>query len=88
MSAMRDESEKVEAQIFTVFDDQEIPYATLNNALSRLTKILDEPLAGKETFPPVKLKKEHIDFFVQKFFIYFILMFSFLSLLVEGNNAK
>ena len=52
----------------TVFDDQEIPYAVLNSALGRLTKILDQPLAGKEAFPPVKLKKEHIDFFVRLLF--------------------
>jgi hypothetical protein len=56
-----------EEQVLTVFDDQEIPYAVLNSALSRLTKILDEPLVGKETFPPVKLKKEHYEFFVRRF---------------------
>lgn len=53
-----------EGQVFTVFDDQEIPYAVLNSALGRLTKILDQPLAGKETFPAIKLKKEQVDFFV------------------------
>lgn len=63
-SRMSGKEKEEEAQVFTVFDDQEIPYATLNSALGRLTKILDQPLAGKETFPAVKLKKEHIDFFV------------------------
>lgn len=62
----KEEGEKEEAQDYTVFDDQEIPYAVLNSALGRLTKILDEPLAGKETFPPVKLKKEHIEFLVTR----------------------
>lgn len=55
-----------EESIMTMFDDQEIPYTVLNNALSRLIKVLDEPLVGKETFPPVKQKKEHIDFLVSQ----------------------
>ena len=53
-----------EAPVYTLYDDQEISYTALNNALTRLVKILDKPLAGKETFPPVKLNKEHIEFLV------------------------
>lgn len=80
------ESKKEEEQIFTVFDDQEIPYALLNSALGRLTKILDQPLAGKETFPPVKLKKEHIEFFVwHSNFIILLFHFSSSFFIVEGN---
>ena len=52
------------APVYTLYDDQEIPYATLNNALSRLVKILDKPLNEKEAFPPLKLVKEHVDFLV------------------------
>ena len=64
-----------EGQVYTVFDDQEIPYAVLNSALGRLTKILDQPLVGKETFPPAKLNKEHVDFLVslsKSFFIFLL----------------
>lgn len=67
----KEEGEKEDAQVYTVFDDQEIPYAVLNSALGRLTKILDQPLAGKETFPPAKLKKEHIDFLVINLYFLF-----------------
>lgn len=52
--------------VYTFNDDQEIPYAVLNNALTRLVSILDKPLIGKENFPPVKVKKEHIEFMVTK----------------------
>ena len=79
------ESEKEEGQVFTVFDDQEIPYAILNNALGRLTKILDRPLVGKETFPPVKLKKEHMEFFVR--LTKYLQVFIFFFFLVKGNFA-
>ena len=65
----KEEGVQEEAQVYTVFDDQEIPFAVLNSALGRLTKILDQPLAGKEIFPPVKVKREHIDFFVHVFLI-------------------
>lgn len=56
-----------EGPVFTVFDDQEIPYATLNSALTRLSAILDRSPATKETFPVVNLKKEHVDFMVLKY---------------------
>ena len=72
---------KKEEPILTMFDDHEIPYATLNNALSRLVKVLDAPLAGKETFTPVKLKKEHVDFFVNFHFLIFIFIFIFIFIL-------
>jgi hypothetical protein len=53
--------------ILTVFDDHEIPFATLNNALSRLTSILEATSTAKETFAPIKIKKEHVDFLVLYF---------------------
>lgn len=62
-----------EEPVFTVFDDQEIPYATLNSALTRLAAILDRPTEKKkETFSVIKLKKEHVDFMVQTIFYLFI----------------
>lgn len=62
---MSSEGKRDEEPILTMFDDQEIPYGVLNDALSRFVKILDEPLVGKETFPPVKLDKAHVDFLVR-----------------------
>ena len=52
------------APVYTLNDDQEIPYATLNKALTRLVAVLDKPLIGREGFPPSKLKREHVDFLV------------------------
>lgn len=51
--------------VLTVFDDHEVPYSVLNDALTRLVKIVEKPLVGKETFPPVKLKKDQVEFMVQ-----------------------
>ena len=69
-------SEEASSPFYTLYDDQEIPYATLNNALLRLVKILDKPLNAKESFPPVKLVKEHVDFLVS-FNTEFIFFYSY-----------
>lgn len=50
--------------VLTVFEDHEVPYAVLNNALTRLVTILEKPLVGKESFTAVKLKKDHVEFLV------------------------
>lgn len=61
---MAQKSNPSEEPVYTVFDDQEIPFTTLNSALTRLSAVLDKPLKGKETFPVAKLQKEHVDFLV------------------------
>ena len=54
------------APVYTfIYDDQEIPYATLNNAPVSLKSSIN-PLNEKGTFPPVKLVKEHFDFLVSR----------------------
>ena len=64
-SASKSKPQKEDSEpVLTVFEDHEVPYAVLNNALSRLVTILEKPLVGKESFPPVKLKKDHIEFLV------------------------
>lgn len=64
---------EVENQIISVFDEQEVPFATLNRSLHRLADILEQPRVGKESIPAIKLKKEHVEFLVIYYISWFLL---------------
>lgn len=49
---------------FSVFDEQEVDYVTLDKCLTKLFAVMDQPWPGKEKFSAVKLNREHVEFLV------------------------
>lgn len=50
----------------TMFDEQEFDFYVLEKALVKAVKITEMPWAGKESFVPIKIKKENVELLVNK----------------------
>jgi hypothetical protein len=67
LNTMGNDQETHSPSGLTVFDEHEVDFYKLNNALTRMVTIVDSSLKSRTaTRPVLKLNKDHVEFFMKQ----------------------